>query len=540
MNSTSSSPSAYNYSRGKAPTTPSRLNRHARPYTPTSHHRAKVLRSSVKGADAHLNGSADTLTCGPSMGAGRSLAVPVIIMGKGSPSAVQQPQHFVEPVPGGRLGTMRELAMYQDFIGKHPGEENALKCLLTAPTYNHVQDPRTGRWSSFPTEQSLLPGINAGLLCDAYLRGQDQAAQMWAQRLRHYILDPTEMVQNDYMVPSYMKSEVGHVGELGRYAAPPVWEAEWKETKLAKHPSDNVKRALAIDCEMVLAGEEQILAQVCVVDWWQQCVVYFQYVSPPPGKVITNYVTDKSGITPSILQGANKTLSEVQEDLLYLIQDSNTILIGHGLQSDLRVLKIAHSAVVDTSLIFDPPHGRKKGLPAKVWQRPKLRDLVQVHLQNPFFQVAQHSPIEDAMVCVNLTKAKLTHGMPFGGFGWRTFKSNLDSRRLTRSGGSPKKPSSAQTPTIPTNWQPPSRLPSESFFSLPKTGAVSIKTPEKVNVAMDVDHAPAKDSGSGSDTEVEDEESPPTSDNMSYHPCPVRPSASFLSMVSPTALTFRI
>lgn len=40
---------------------------------------------------------------------------------------------------------------------------------------------------------------------------------------------------------------------------------------------------------------------------------------------------------------------------------SNTILIGHSLESDFKVLKLIHSLVVDTSLLY--PH--KMGPPKK-------------------------------------------------------------------------------------------------------------------------------------------------------------------------------
>lgn len=145
------------------------------------------------------------------------------------------------------------------------------------------------------------------------------------------------------------------------------------------------------------------------MDWFSERIVYFQYVAPPPHKVITDYVTEKSGITPATLCGVTKTLEQVQRDLLRLIQQSNTILVGHGLHTDLKVLKFSHSTVVDTSLIFDPPYGRKPG-PPTLWQRPKLRDLVNVLLGEEDFQNGSHSPASDALACIKLTKAKLSHG----------------------------------------------------------------------------------------------------------------------------------
>ncbi|KJH41003.1 hypothetical protein DICVIV_13030 [Dictyocaulus viviparus] len=44
--------------------------------------------------------------------------------------------------------------------------------------------------------------------------------------------------------------------------------------------------------------------------------------------------------------------SSSARDLLFEVVNSNTILIGHGLESDLKALRIVHDAVVDTSLLF--------------------------------------------------------------------------------------------------------------------------------------------------------------------------------------------
>ena len=52
---------------------------------------------------------------------------------------------------------------------------------------------------------------------------------------------------------------------------------------------------------------------------------------------------------------------------------SETILIGHSLESDLKVLKLVHSKVVDTSVVF--PH--KLGPPLK----RALRTLAAEHLK---------------------------------------------------------------------------------------------------------------------------------------------------------------
>lgn len=39
--------------------------------------------------------------------------------------------------------------------------------------------------------------------------------------------------------------------------------------------------------------------------------------------------------------------------------DSDTILVGHSLDSDLRALKICHKKVIDTSVVYSGKEGKK-------------------------------------------------------------------------------------------------------------------------------------------------------------------------------------
>lgn len=61
-----------------------------------------------------------------------------------------------------------------------------------------------------------------------------------------------------------------------------------------------------------------------------------------------------------MLAKTKTTLRDVQAVLLSMFH-SKTILIGHSLDSDFKALKLIHSVVVDTSILF--PH--KMGPPKK-------------------------------------------------------------------------------------------------------------------------------------------------------------------------------
>jgi DNA polymerase III epsilon subunit-like protein len=75
----------------------------------------------------------------------------------------------------------------------------------------------------------------------------------------------------------------------------------------------------------------------------------------PTGKVL-DLRTRISGITQQMLDSPDGfgSLAEVQAALLELVTE-DCVLVGHGLCHDLRVLKLHHTAVIDTSLVYASP-----------------------------------------------------------------------------------------------------------------------------------------------------------------------------------------
>lgn len=165
----------------------------------------------------------------------------------------------------------------------------------------------------------------------------------------------------------------------------------YKKTKQRKtSPKDGNFGIYAIDCEMVYTDHGLEAAKATVVSADGR-VVYEAMIKPEHG--ILDYNTYYSGITEKDLIGA-KTLGQVQNDLMGFV-NANTILVGHGLENDLRALKLVHNTCIDTSALF--PH--HNGLPF----RRSLKTLVRSYLNKDIQKDNQpHNSYDDAASCMEL------------------------------------------------------------------------------------------------------------------------------------------
>lgn len=150
----------------------------------------------------------------------------------------------------------------------------------------------------------------------------------------------------------------------------------------------------ALDCEMCFTGRGLEVTKVTLVGHDGR-LVYEKFVRPS-AKII-DYNTRFSGITKKDLAAKNGsvlTLAEVQQDLLHIIS-ADTILIGHALENDLRVLKLIHNTIIDTSICF--PHFNGPGY------KHSLRSLTLQYLKrNIQDSDSGHSSFEDSRACLEL------------------------------------------------------------------------------------------------------------------------------------------
>ena len=165
-------------------------------------------------------------------------------------------------------------------------------------------------------------------------------------------------------------------------------------------PQDGNYGIYSIDCEMCFTNTGLDLTKISVVSIDGKAV-YETFVRPE--SFIIDYNTRFSGITAKDISKHNKvkTLKDVQNDLMGFIS-ADTILVGHGLENDLRALKMVHCSVVDTAIVF--PH--VFGLPYK----RSLKSLVHSYLRKDI-QISAHDSYEDACSCLELVLWKIRKDM---------------------------------------------------------------------------------------------------------------------------------
>ena len=185
---------------------------------------------------------------------------------------------------------------------------------------------------------------------------------------------------------------------LGAGAPPPAAAAAGGAPAAGAPP--DWPRLLAVDCEMCTTAAGAQLARVTVVDA-AGATLLDEFVRPE--LPVMDYLTPFSGVTKALLDGARLGIAEVQARMLALIDgageggSTGAVLVGHSLDSDLAALRLVHSRLADTSLLYPHP----AGLPLRQSLRFLSRSVLGRSIQSGHGSTG-HDSLEDTLATLHL------------------------------------------------------------------------------------------------------------------------------------------
>ncbi|KAI1432976.1 ribonuclease H-like domain-containing protein [Xylaria sp. CBS 124048] len=182
------------------------------------------------------------------------------------------------------------------------------------------------------------------------------------------------------------------------------------------HPDSTSRKyaALVIDCEMVeLENNVSDLVRISVVDFMTGSVVLDSLVQPMG--IVRQWRTRVSGVDAAMLNAAkaNPNVTVLRgwpeaRELIFKVADEHTILIGHALSNDLKILRIAAQRVVDSLILTaQAAFGLSTKRFPRLWSlKTACKALMNIEIQR---SCMAHDPLEDALATRELVLWCLTH-----------------------------------------------------------------------------------------------------------------------------------
>ncbi|KAL6945302.1 hypothetical protein ACO0QE_002752 [Hanseniaspora vineae] len=157
---------------------------------------------------------------------------------------------------------------------------------------------------------------------------------------------------------------------------------------------DGEFNVLALDCEMGYTSLGFEMIRLTIVEFFSEKIVYDKIVQPI-GEII-DLNTDFSGVSKIDCIFDPTFINAREEYITPKLINKNSLLIGHGLENDLNVMRLVHDKVIDTAILF------AKDLKYK----PSLKNLSFLELSKRI-QVGEHDSSEDAIAALQIVKKKI-------------------------------------------------------------------------------------------------------------------------------------
>lgn len=153
-------------------------------------------------------------------------------------------------------------------------------------------------------------------------------------------------------------------------------------------------KAVGLDCEMGFTSKGFEVIRLTIVDYLSQEEI-LNHIVKPQGKII-DLNTDYSGV-------ADIPENAMTFDSLRLVWSGligeDTILIGHGLENDLNVLRVIHTNIIDTAIKYSENTIDPK-------RKDSLKKLALKYLGKTI-QQGQHDSLEDSVIAIEVVKERI-------------------------------------------------------------------------------------------------------------------------------------
>jgi hypothetical protein len=157
--------------------------------------------------------------------------------------------------------------------------------------------------------------------------------------------------------------------------------------------SEDKTKIFGLDCEMGYTSKGMEMIRLTIMDFFSGKSLFDEIVKPS-GKIL-DLNTTWSGV--SEIPEAAMTLDETMEVVLGNLINSDTIIVGHGLENDLNSMRLIHHNVVDTAILY----------PKSLTRKYALKDLAFQFLDRKI-QTGQHSSEEDSLAAIDIVKVRIT------------------------------------------------------------------------------------------------------------------------------------
>lgn len=154
-------------------------------------------------------------------------------------------------------------------------------------------------------------------------------------------------------------------------------------------------KAVGVDCEMCYTDKGFEMMKLSIVDFKTEKKLVDSIVHPD-GELIIDLNSHVSGV--SEIPHNALTFDEAMVKLAQLT-DEDTIIVGHGLENDLNVLRLIYPRIVDTAILFSENQvdaRRKDPLKKLAWS-----------FLSENIQGKEHDSLEDAIVPIRIVKKHL-------------------------------------------------------------------------------------------------------------------------------------